>query len=125
MSDEPLRLYAIVSEEALKAMKGSRGKLGVQFGHAYLHAFWDAEITHPEAAYMYARSSRAYKTALVVPSTDDLRAIFEAHDGVCGRTLVEDAGFTVFDGPTVTMVGLGPIRRSALKAGVSELRPLQ
>lgn len=37
------RMYCIVARDSLKLMNGNRGKLAAQAGHAYLHAFWDAE----------------------------------------------------------------------------------
>lgn len=120
----PLRLYAITSREALAKMGGVRGKLGAQFGHAYLHAYWDAETTTPEAARNYRHQGRAAKIALVVETDAELEAIYKAHKGVCGRTFVVDAGLTVFDGPTLTMVGLGPITRADLLAGVADLKSL-
>jgi peptidyl-tRNA hydrolase len=122
---DPLRLYCIVSKEvfAFIRKKGAEGKGHAQSGHAWLHAYWDAEARFPEAAAAYRDSPHAYKITLKVATEDELRAIYEAHEGVCGRTLVEDAGFTVFERPTITCVGLGPVRRSQLVAGVGELKP--
>lgn len=124
MSDEPLRLYAVFSRESLAQMKGIRGKLAAQAGHAYLHAFWNAEARFEDDASAYRNSARAYKIGLVVDTTEELRAIYEKMAPICGATLVEDAGLTVFEGPTVTAVGLGPIRRSLLEQHCPGLRPL-
>ena len=121
---DPLRLYCVMSMEAVKKMNGSRGKLGTQAGHAYLHAFWDAEINFPEPAAAYKGSQAAFKITLRVDTDEEMLAIYEAHKGVCGRTKVEDAGHTVFDGKTLTCIGLGPIRRSELLAGAGELKGL-
>lgn len=122
---DPLRLYCIVSKPvfALIRKKGAEGKGHAQSGHAWLHAFWDAERHFPESAAAYKDSPHAYKITLKVADESELRAIYEAHDGVCGRTLVKDAGFTVFDQPTVTCVGLGPVRRSQLRGGAGDLKP--
>lgn len=122
---DPLRLYCIVSKEAFDFIKrkGATGKGHAQSGHAWLHAYWDAEAHFPEAAADYRASPHAFKITLKAADEAELRAIYEAHAGVCGRTLVEDAGFTVFDGPTVTCVGLGPVRRSQLLAGAGDLKP--
>lgn len=122
---DPLRLYCVMSMEAIKKMQGSRGKLGTQAGHAYLHAFWNAEDAFPEAAGAYKGSDAAYKITLRVETDDELVAIYDAHAGVCGRTKVEDAGHTIFNGvKTLTCIGLGPIRRSELLAGAGDLKGL-
>ncbi|USN15430.1 peptidyl-tRNA hydrolase [Brevundimonas phage vB_BpoS-Kikimora] len=121
---DPLRLYCIMSMEAVKKMNGSRGKLGTQAGHAYLHAFWNAAKDFPEEAAAYYDSPAAYKITLRVETDEELLAIYAAHEDVCGRTKVEDAGYTVFDGKTLTCIGLGPIRRSQLRGGAGELKGL-
>lgn len=122
---DPLRLYCVVSKEVFSFIKkkGAEGKGHAQSGHAWMHAFWDAERNFPEAAAAYKDSAHAYKITLKVATEDELKAIYEAHAGICGRTLVEDAGFTVFDKPTVTCVGLGPVRRSQLAGGAGDLKP--
>jgi len=115
-----MKMYCIVSREALKAMNGNRGKLAAQAGHAYLHAYWDAEArgselprgmdgyTTPEQYRLFAKAT---KVCLVVETTDELRELEARYRPVCGVSLVTDAGLTCFDGvPTVTCLGIGPIR---------------
>jgi peptidyl-tRNA hydrolase len=102
-----LRLYAIISKEALKAAGGARGKMMAQAGHAFMHAYWDAEQRFPDAARAY-RSGLAKKIVLAVENEAALREI-AARPHACGFTLVKDAALTVFKEPTVTAVGLGPI----------------
>jgi len=117
MSD--LRLYAIINKEALKAAGGSRGKMMAQAGHAFLHAFWDAEKRFPERALAY-RSGRAKKIVLAVESEAALRELAARVDGF-GFTLVEDAALTVFKEPTVTAIGLGPIDKDEIPEWLSNL----
>jgi len=127
-----MKMYCIVSREAIKAMNGNRGKLAAQAGHAYLHAYWDAEkrsgcrpefdtpIPQKEMSednkFLYAVDAYKYggnakKVCLVVDTTDELRALESAYRPVCGVSLVTDAGLTCFDGvPTTTCLGIGPIR---------------
>jgi peptidyl-tRNA hydrolase len=121
-----MKMYCIVSREALKAMNGNRGKLAAQAGHAYLHAYWDAEdyLGRPvtevsmdqwrarkDLLTAYRKSGKATKVCLVVETTDELRVLEAAYRPVCGVSLVTDAGLTCFDGvPTVTCLGIGPIR---------------
>lgn len=108
----PLKMYAVFLPAALKAMKGIRGKLAAQAGHAYLHAWWDAALHFAPLAKEYKDSDHAYKIALIAPEDadekwfDELLAYYRARTGT---TKVVDAGFTVFDGPTLTCIGIGPI----------------
>lgn len=119
-----LRLYAIVSAEALALMKGVRGKLTAQTGHAFLHAYWDAEERFPEDARAYRYGGSATKITLVVPTTAELQTIYDNHKDLCGATHVTDKGRTVFAGPTITCVGLGPIEAIGVGPDVKELKSL-
>ncbi len=121
---DPYVLYACVSRTALKAMNGVRGKLGAQTGHAFMHAFWDADNRFPDAARAYRYSQRAYKVVLVVEDDAVLDEILEACRPIAGVTDVVDAAFTVFDKPTRTAVGVGPIRKSERPAILASLKGL-
>lgn len=144
-----LVIYAIVSKEAVKLMGGNRGKLANQAGHAYLHAYWDAEDRfgekafptggglggdyplgsgHPVYAYQrdikrYRTSQAAVKVTLAVETTAELEALLPLFQPVCGVSLVKDAGRTVFTEPTITYLGVGPITREAFNAIAPGLRP--
>jgi peptidyl-tRNA hydrolase len=103
-----MKMYCIFSKEALDAMGGVRGKMTAQAGHAFLHAYWDAEENFPAVARAY-RDSLAKKITLVVPTDDHLRELQKSYRGVCGTSLVVDAGLTVFKGETTTCLGIGPL----------------
>lgn len=116
-------MYCIFSKEAIEKMKGNRGKMAAQAGHAYLHAFWDAEkrLFHHEAeSYMY--SNKAYKIALIVENESDLYKLQATYKSICGTSLVKDAGLTVFDEPTVTCLGIGPIREDNIGEDLKSLK---
>ncbi len=126
----PLKMYCIFNPPALKAMKGVRGKLAAQAGHAFLHAWWDASKRAEEVgecAMDYFHSDHAYKITLAAPDDateewfDDLIAHFSKITGV---TKVVDAGFTVFDGPTLTCIGIGPVSSDECKYVLKSLRTL-
>lgn len=97
------------------------GKLAAQAGHAYLHAWWDAEdrlmygdswsdITpYGHLCLAYRNSGDARKVSLVVDTVEELRELYDTFRPYMGATLVEDCGYTVFDEPTITAVGLGPV----------------
>lgn len=119
-----IKMYAIFARETLRQMQ-FEGKLAAQAGHAYLHAWWDAEkrfkwnyhpddMTLDEIAYCetmetYKYGDDARKISLVVDTVEELRELYEQFRPHMGATLVEDCGYTVFDKPTITAVGLGPI----------------
>lgn len=125
-------MYCIVAKEALTKMNGVRGKLGTQCGHAYLHAYWNAELNFPEHAEAYrdrtrmenGEPSHAYKITLVVDTVDELKEIQEAYKDVCGTNLVTDAGFTVFKEPTTTCLGLGPIPEDLIGEDLQRIKTL-
>tara|TARA_B100000745_G_scaffold239653_1_gene162320 strand:- start:616 stop:972 length:357 start_codon:yes stop_codon:yes gene_type:complete len=102
-------MYCVVSKEALDLMKGNRGKLGAQIGHAFLHAYWNAEKVTPDLATQYRESQSAYKIVLMVPTIEEVIHLSKLYEDDCGVSLITDAGFTVFDEPTTTCVGIGPI----------------
>ena len=114
-----LRLYAIINKEALSAAGGSRGKMMAQAGHAFLHAYWDAEARFPERARAY-REGRAKKIVLAVENEAALNEI-AAREHPFGFTLVKDAALTVFKEPTVTALGLGPIDKEEAPEWLSAL----
>lgn len=116
------KLYAIVSKEAIKKMNGVRGKLCAQTGHAFLHAFWDAEERFPNHAAAYRHSPHAYKITLVVDTDAELEELYETHkeDFPCVR--IVDQGFTVFDEPTLTCIGIGPVREECVTDELKSLK---
>lgn len=123
-----LKMYAIFCRETLQQMK-FEGKLAAQAGHAYLHAWWDAEdrfgwtmsvdeleadgmehcIPYLEVMETYRNGDDARKIALVVDTVAELEELYEQFRPHMGATLVDDCGYTVFECTTTTAVGLGPI----------------
>ena len=125
-----IKMYAIFARETLSQMQ-FEGKLAAQAGHCFLHAWWDAEDRLKEkfvpwndesdagrpvrteyyenVMFPYKHGDDARKITLVVNTVDELRELYEAFYPHMGATLVEDCGYTVFEQPTITGVGLGPI----------------
>ena len=131
------KMYCIFAAESVKKMNGVRGKLASMSGHAYLHAFWDATIPNAnhttisepnilakkqEQALAYAHGDHAYKITLIVDTVDELKALQEAYRNVCGTALVTDAGFTVFNEPTTTCLGIGPIQEDKIGEDLKALK---
>lgn len=128
-----IKMYSIFCRETLQKMK-FEGKLAAQAQHCTLHAWWDAEdrlmygdsyqdITeYGHLCLTYRNSGDARKITLVVDTVEELKALYEKYRPYMGATLVEDCAYTVFDGPTITGVGLGPIDDDWLEG--SELKSL-
>ena len=119
-----LKMYCIVSKEALDAMGGNRGKLAAQAGHAYLHSYWETMEHFPERAKEYKDSNHAIKICLIAETTEQIIKIAKDHEDITGVTIVKDAGFTVFKEPTVTCVGIGPILKEECNEELKSLKPL-
>ena len=123
-----LRMYCIFARESLDKMGGNRGKMVAQAGHAFLHAFWDAETrSNPHirhAATKYRDSGLAIKVTLVVDTVEELKRFEMRYRLLTGVSLVTDAARTVFDGPTVTCLGLGPIDPEDIDHDLSSLKVL-
>lgn len=140
MEEDRIKMYCIFAKESLAKMNGNRGKMSAQAGHACLHAWWDANyapnvepftseevlIANRKAkqAQDYYSNPRAYKICLVVDTVDELKVIQEEYKDICGTSLVTDAGFTVFDEPTTTCLGVGPLRDSLKTETLSKLKLL-
>lgn len=119
---DKIKLYCVVAKESVDKMKGSRGKLIAQAGHAFVHAVWDAEKRFPQSVYDYKNSGKAFKIGLVVPTVADLEALEASYRDICGVALIQDAGITIFNEPTITCLGIGPIRESQMKTDLTSLK---
>lgn len=118
-------MYCVTSREVLKAVNGNRGKMMAQAGHAALHSAWNAEDNFNSDYLAYKASGSATKITLVVDTTEELKALYEAYKGKCGTSLVVDKGLTIFQGvPTITCLGIGPISRDKVDVNLSKLRVL-
>jgi peptidyl-tRNA hydrolase len=86
------------------------GKMAAQSGHAFLTAWIGA--TDREAANLYMANSQA-KLVFMAPDLATLLKIGERamRRGV-SAALITDLGRTVLAGPTVTVLGLGPMNRT-------------
>ncbi len=123
MSD--LKMYCVVSREALAKMNGNRGKLGAQTGHAFLHAWWNSMNNgYEDVALAYKNTQRAYKIVLACDTDAELLEFERLYEDVCGTAIIQDAGFTVFTEPTFTCIGIGPIDPDLREEKLAALRPL-
>jgi peptidyl-tRNA hydrolase len=113
--------------EAIRNMKGNRGRMITQGGHGILHAFWDAQRRFPDDALAYMNQSSAFKITKVVDNGDALRLLAVKYKDVCGISLVEEKG-TRADGSVnvevqdVTCLGIGPIRNDLIGEDIINLK---
>lgn len=121
-----MKMYSIFSKDTIKLMGGNRGKLASMAGHSFLHSWWDAEERFPDIAKEYRDRSwgAAKKVTLVVENTAELLVLKNKYRSICGVSLVEDAGKTVFAGPTIVCLGLGPVLPYMVETDIQDLRLL-
>lgn len=117
-----IKLYAIVSNEAVKASQGNRGKMMAQGGHAYLHSFLDSMGRFPLQAQAYLDTGVVGKVCLKADE-EVLHTLSRLYRDKCGVFLVKDAGITVFPRPMITALGIGPIDVTERETILSDLRP--
>ena len=116
------KMYCIFAKESVQKMSGVRGKMCAQAGHAYLHTFVNAMSETPELAAAYLDSNHAYKITLIVDTVEQLQELQESYKDVCSTKLITDAGFTVFNEPTTTCLGLGPISEDKIGEDLKALK---
>lgn len=104
-----MKLYCVFSKESLQRIGNEVGKMASQAGHAFLHSYWDACVRFPEDAEAYKNAKHAKKITLLVNTDQEAINLYKAMEPLCGVTKVIDAGFTVFNEPTFTCVGIGPL----------------
>ena len=117
-----MKMYCVFSKTALNAMQGIRGKMASQAGYVFLHAYWDSLERFPEYAIEYRDSDHGIKITCVVETDLELKKLITYRE-IVGMTVVNDAGFTVFQEPTLTCVGIGPIP-DELVGGLKNLKLL-
>lgn len=119
-------MYCIFAKESVDKMGGNRGKLASMAGHAYLHAYWNAEDKWGWDRYMdrykYRIDEKATKITLIVDTVEQLKELEKSYTKTCGVSLVIDAAKTVFDEPTTVCLGIGPISSEKVKEDLSSLK---
>jgi peptidyl-tRNA hydrolase len=111
--ENELKLYAIVRSDLLPIFAMESGKLVAQGGHAFLGAALDAQKRFPAVMDDYLAIAQP-KITLKIKNERQMLELYESHRHLMGAALICDEGRTVFNGPTVTFLGLGPCRRADL-----------
>lgn len=116
-----MKMYCIYCEETIKDFNSIRGKMTSQSGHAFLNAYLDSQKRFPYISAQYAENTMQPKISLIAKTVKDLEDIKEYYKDQCGVHLVVDAGITVFNKPTVTCLGIGPILANDVQSNISGL----
>lgn len=94
----------------LRGLEMPRGKSEVQFGHA-------VAMVLDTAQHALIRQYMDCGQLKLSMEADDIEAIrLKAEARNVNYAVVTDAGRTVFDGPTVTCIGLGPMNKTDCNA---------
>ena len=111
-----------------------QGKLAAQVSHASLGALFKCGLKTDVLLQIDLRNGDAVqewlngsftKIVLYVKSDEKLVSVFEkAQEAGLPSVLITDAGHTVFDKPTRTCVGIGPVFPDQLKGITDKLRVL-
>lgn len=109
MAQKNVKMYCIMAQESVELMKASRGKMCAQAGHAFVHAALLAARDFPDQFDEYINGSHAFKIVLITDTVEDLERLHLAYQDKCATVLIKDKGFTIFDQPTVTCLGIGPL----------------
>jgi peptidyl-tRNA hydrolase len=117
-----VKQYCIFAQEAIDKMKGVRGKMCAQAGHAFVHCGWQAAKEFPEQLEAYINGAHAYKIVLIVDTVEQLCELRDAYQNKCATRLITDKGFTVFDEPTTTCLGIGPIPEELIGDDITALK---
>lgn len=120
MEDE-LKLYCVISREAWAVCKTVPGKMAAQCGHGFCGALCDALDRFPERAKAYITSAATPKITLIADEAQ-LHELHRLYKDKFGVALIKDAGRTVFQRPTLTALGIGPILASEREELLRTLR---
>lgn len=114
------KMYVIVRSD----LGMESGKIAAQAGHAFLGAYRNALKSRPNAVESYNQTNET-KIALRIKG---LVQLMKVHNTLMNTNfpfvLIKDAGHTVFDEPTITCIGLGPVRESEVTDFIKRLQLL-
>lgn len=115
--DGDLRIYILLRTD----IEIPTGKLLAQAAHAAVYAYRGCLEQTPDLIEEYDRTQT--KICLKAKNIDALtRAQEECEEKGIPAYLVKDAGRTVFDEPTITALGIGPVKKENLPNFVQHLR---
>lgn len=122
------KLYTIMNNDAVKSMKGNRGRMITQGNHAVVHTIWDAGDRFPLDLRNYRNQKSAFKITLVVQTEQELKDLYESYYNICGSSLVMEHGSKMNgeineDAKGITCLGIGPIDVDLVGDDLNNLKP--
>jgi peptidyl-tRNA hydrolase len=120
--DDELRIYIIVRKDIGEFM--SKPKFSAQVAHAVLSCWVKTLSTNPELAWAYMSESSLDNVnagqAKIVLEVDNEIKLWKIHQiiidysdsGLPAVSLITDSGRTEFNSPTLTCMGVGPLKFS-------------
>ena len=108
---DPYRIYMVVRND----LNMTAGKMSAQASHGALDTYLAAQELRPETIPLY-KQGHGIKVCLKAKNEYQLeKAQALAIEAGIPCALITDLGYTVFEGqPTVTVLGLGPAKRSEI-----------
>ena len=116
------KMYCIFARGSIKKMNGIRGKMCTQAGHAYVNAMLHSQYEWPDYVEKYLNTGHMYKITCVVDTVEQLEELRQEYQDKCATSLVTDKGLTVFDEPTTTCLGIGPIPENLIGDELANLK---
>ena len=117
--DNELRIYILVRSD----IDIPSGKLVVQVAHAAIGVYQACFELNPGLLGRYNATELVKKICLNAKNVTTLtRARQECQENGIPTFLVQDAGLTVFDEPTITALGIGPVTKDDLPRYVRKLQ---
>jgi len=104
-----MKLYAIVINEALEHMGHNRGKIAAQCGHAFVGCM-EITMKNDVSRWNEYKNSNYMAKVVLCGNLKSAKKIMKELENKVPFVLITDAGLTVFDKPTQTVLGVGPIR---------------
>lgn len=120
-----MKMYAVVINEALEGMGKNRGKIAAQCGHAFVACAVNCMERDAKRWKEYNDSDYHGKVVLKADMEEAQTIMEELKSKKVPFQLIRDAGLTVFEGPTNTVLGIGPIRDNECSATLKGLKLLR
>ena len=117
---QPVKLVCAVNQ----SLKMGKGKIAAQVGHASIHAFLNAGVTHPPEVEVWLASGQKKICVKVQDDTVFTELIALASERGVAHHLVRDAGHTQIPSGSPTVLALGPAEESTLDELTGHLKLL-
>lgn len=117
--DDELKIYILIRSD----IDIPSGKLVVQAAHTAIGVYRVCLERNPGLIERYNHTGLHKKVCLKAKNVGALtRALEECEENGIPTFLLQDAGLTVFEEPTITALGIGPVTKDGLPRFVQKLQ---